>query len=102
MRYAIATIAAVCALPTLAAAQMSTDRAVECAVYGAFARPGDARDEAAKREIQATIDAALASGAMTHEQYSAEFSDRTQVAIDQDSRADLSANWAECRTEFAP
>ena len=42
----IATIAALVAVPAVATAQASVDRAIECMVYGAFARSGDPRDEA--------------------------------------------------------
>src|SRR5262249_16098184 len=78
------------------------ERAVVCSVYGAFARAGDPRDDAAKRAIQATIDAAVSSGGMNEAQVRETFNETTEVAINQEPRAELTANWAECRDSFAP
>lgn len=78
------------------------DRAVACSVYGAWAPPGDARSGAAKSAIESTIESALAQGIRTREQVNETFHETTSLALYDDPRDELVANWNECRDSFAP
>ena len=63
---------------------------------------GDARSKAAKVSINNTIEAAVKSGAVTRKDLASRFSEAASTALYDDPRAELVANWNECRAEFAP
>jgi hypothetical protein len=78
------------------------DRAVVCSVYGGFAPEADPRTAPARAAIDATVQNAIDQGLRTPEQVSQLFSEHTQLAIDDEPREELIANWNECRASFAP
>jgi hypothetical protein len=79
----------------------TVDRAVVCSVYGGFA-PGDADSIAAKEVIDDTVQNALDEGVLTAAEMRATVNETTQSALYDEPRAELMANWNECRATFAP
>ena len=79
----------------------TVDRAVVCSVYGGFA-PGDADSIAAKEVIDDTVQNALDEGVLTAAEMRARVNETTQSALYDEPRAELMANWDECRATFAP
>lgn len=78
------------------------DRAIVCSVYGGFAPEADPRTAPAQRAIDATIQNAIAQGLRTPAQVRELFGERTEMAINDEPREELIANWNECRASFAP
>ena len=76
------------------------DRAIVCAVYGGFAPQADPRTAVARRNIDQTVEGALASGVRTREQVKAKMYDVIQLAMYEEPRAELVANWNVCRDSF--
>ena len=78
------------------------DRAIACSVYGGFAPDADPRTTPARRAIDRTIREAVASGERTQKQVNDEFYDTAMLAMKDEPREELIANWNECRDSFAP
>lgn len=78
------------------------DRAVVCSVYGGFAPNTDPQTLPAKRVIDHTIEEAVASGRRTEKQVNDQFYDTAKLAMYDEPRAELIADWNECRDSFAP
>lgn len=103
----VAMVALVCGLGASSAALAvdlpsgTVDRAVICFVYGGFA-PRDERSLAAKAAIDQTIESAIASGVTTREQVKRQTYDTIALAMYEEPRSELIANWNECRDSFAP
>jgi len=102
-----ATVALACGLASISTAlavdlpSATVDRAAVCFVYGGFA-PRDERSLAAKAAIDRTIENAVASGATTRELVKERIYDTIALAMDEEPRSELIANWNECRDSFAP
>jgi hypothetical protein len=77
------------------------ERAVVCSVYGGFA-PGDLDSLAAKDAIDETVQDALDRGLLTASEMRATINETTQAALYEEPRAEVTANWDECRATFAP
>jgi hypothetical protein len=80
----------------------TVDRAIACSVYGGFAPNSDPMTVPAKREIDQIIREAIASGQRTQQQVSDAFNDAAQLAMNEEPREELIANWRECRESFGP
>jgi hypothetical protein len=79
----------------------TVDRAVVCSVYGGFA-PADSDSIAAKEVIDETVQDALDEGLLTASEMRATINETTRAALYDEPRAELTANWDECRATFAP
>lgn len=80
----------------------TVDRAVVCSVYGGFAPETDATSNAAKEVIDDTVQDALDQGLLTAAEMRATVSETTQLALYEEPREELMANWLACRDTFAP
>ena len=80
----------------------TVDRAIVCSVYGGFAPNTDPMTAPAKRQIDEIVREAVASGQRTQQQVSDAFNDAAQLAMKEEPREELIANWRECREAFGP
>jgi hypothetical protein len=90
------------AAPAWALPDDTVDRAVVCSVYGGFASESDPRTAPTRRAIDATVQNAIDQGLRTPAQVRDLFSEHAQLAIDEEPREELIANWNDCVTSFAP
>ncbi|MBI1210471.1 MAG: hypothetical protein GC190_03335 [Alphaproteobacteria bacterium] len=76
------------------------DRAIACSVYGGFASNSDPQTASVRSKIERTIREAVATGQRTQQQVNDAFYDTAYRAMYDQPRAELTANWNECRTTF--
>ena len=75
----------------------TVDRAIVCSVYGGFAPAADPRTAVASATSIRRCKARSASGVRTREQVETQMNDVIQLAMYEEPRAELIANWNECR-----